>query len=1300
MKQNDLRNQNLTLSRSITHSEEELELHTERKVLQHLKTPKKTYSPEMHAGLLSKTLLLWVDPLVRLGSKKIVEESDLPSQNHLLLTQNVKDSFSEVKAEVPTEQLPNYTRFFRNKLAIDAHEHSIFVHVFQFCKYFLLQTGSLKLVTTICSIGSPIILRFLLEVLAGGDGQTPLGFTLSVLLFLTSITYAYALQHHYWLGYKHSMTLRNALMLSIYQKLFRAASIKNNKMSGGQLINLLAVDCPVIVEFVWNPHDCWAAPLSVTVNIIVLFLFVGWSAFVPVVYILLLIPFNRYIAVKLVSLSDNILKWTDERVAQVSQVVLGMRFLKFYNAEKYFLGMIRNSRSNELKAVNSNGLVRLRMNVTWLITPAVLSLIIFTIMAFTGRDITPAIVFPVLSLMNVLQDAVSRFYTDGINLLAACVVSLKRIQSFLEMEEMEEMVVKKDPVHAVTIKQGFFTWDTEPTLKNINLQVPHSQLCTVVGSIGCGKSSLIHAILSSMKRTSGEVSVSGKVAYTSQQAWLFQGTVRENILFGEPFEEERYQQAIKCCALDRDIAQLSQGDNTMIGERGINLSGGQKQRVAIARAVYSNCDIYLFDEPLGAVDPSVASWIFHHCLLGALRNKTRILVTHQVQFLPLSDTVVVMKNGEIQKIGSYKQLTECGMDFSSIVALQSEKMKKHQKAAASGETEEDAGAHIPQLQEVNDLSNVSQEFAVNEAVSNDEERETGSVRLSVFYNYFTAGSKYLYIIITLLYLVSQGARVAADFWLAHWSDNSDKHDHSVAYYLGIYGACVAAHTILVYVRERTLLWLTMSSARHLHENMLKSVSRAPMHFFDSTPTGRILNRFSKDMKIIDLNLFYIISDIGSYGVLVLSAVAVISVLLPWLVIPLVVTAAASFTVQYFYQQTSRELKRMEAVSRSPFLSVFSQTTLGVPIIRTFGGQDAWLETRFMPAVDHNTQVGYWNFVMNRWLSLRLEIISAIVLLITALVNNFSPPAIAGLSLTYTLGVTINLNWTVFQLSELSLSMSSVERVNEYIKLESEAAPETDKDPPSSWPTDCNIVMENLALKYRDSVNLVLKGISCTIKGKEKIGIVGRTGAGKSSLVSCFFRLVEPVAGSKILIDGVNILEIGLSALRSKLCIIPQDPMLFTGTIRWSLDPGNEHDDKKIWQALEDCCIKDLIQNMTGGLSAQVAENGDNFSAGQKQLLCLARAVLRNSKILILDEASASLDLETDEIIQKTLRTNFKDCTVLTIAHRVHTIIDSDRIMVFDQGNLKEFDSPSTLLSNPDSLFSQIVESSLQSNKLG
>uniref|UniRef100_A0A8C9ZYF9 ATP-binding cassette, sub-family C (CFTR/MRP), member 2 n=1 Tax=Sander lucioperca TaxID=283035 RepID=A0A8C9ZYF9_SANLU len=1201
----------------------------------------------------------------------------------------------------------------------DEHPNSWLIYtIYKTFKWILIESAFFKLLQDLLAFASPQLLKLMISFTQDKSRFVWEGYVYAVLLLVVAILQSLFLQQYFQRCFVLGMKVRTAIIAAVYKKALKVSNDTRKESTVGETVNLMSADAQRFNDVTNFIHLLWSCPLQIMLSIVFLWIELGPSVLAGLAVMVLMVPINGLLATKARKFQVKNMKFKDKRLKIMNEILNGIKILKLYAWEPSFQAQVEGIRGQELKVMRKFAYLSSVSTFIFSCAPALVSLASFAVFVGVSPSniLTAEKAFTSISLFNIL-----RFPLAMLPMLIAAIVqtavSKKRLEKFLGGEDLESDVVRHDPNTAVSVRDGSFAWerDAEPLLKNVSLDINPGRLVAVVGAVGSGKSSLMSALLGEMYNTNGFINIQGSLAFVPQQAWIQNATLRDNILFGSSHEERRFQEVIQACALAPDLELLPGGDLTEIGEKGINLSGGQKQRVSLARAVYSQSDIYLLDDPLSAVDSHVGKHLFDKVIgpNGILKDKTRILVTHGMSFLPYVDEIVVLVDGVVSEVGSYKSLRASRGAFSEFL----DTYAKEQSNRTYSESVFLVYMHNIQEQYFNlSLSIFSSCFLMwsflsffssvrlrrNDSIRKPEHvsdlkkgqrlieketMETGQVKFSMYIQYLRAMGWGYTVMVFLVYFIQNIAFIGQNLWLSNWTNDAVDY-YNMTYpnwkrdtRVGVFGALGVAQGLFVFLGTLLLANASVNASRILHSKLINNILRVPMVFFDTTPIGRVVNRFAKDIFTVDEAIpqsfrSWLLCLLGVLGTLFVICLAT-----PFFTILILPLALVYYFVQRFYVATSRQLRRLDSVSRSPIYSHFSETVLGLSVIRAYGHQERFLKHNEI-IIDKNLKSVYPWIVSNRWLAIRLEFLGNLVVFFSALFAVISRDSLdsglVGLSISYSLNVTQTLNWLVRMTSELETNIVAVERVSEYTKLENEAKWITDTRPPEKWPEAGRLHFDNYKVRYRPGLDLVLHGITCDIKSTEKIGIVGRTGAGKSSLTNCLFRIIEAAEG-RILIDDVDVSTIGLHDLRNRLTIIPQDPVLFSGTLRMNLDPFNKFSDEEIWRVLDLSYLKDYVAGLQEGLQHEVAEGGENLSVGQRQLLCLARALLRKSRILILDEATAAVDLETDNLIQKTIRNEFSHCTVLTIAHRLHSIMDSSRVMVLNAGKIVEFDSPTNLL---------------------
>ncbi|XP_043261450.1 uncharacterized protein LOC122402590 [Colletes gigas] len=1221
-------------------------------------------------------------------------------------------------------------------------------------------------------------------------------------LVICIMVIVFIMHHADLMSQQVGMRLRIACSSLIYSKILRLSRGSLTQTTSGQVVNFLSNDMSRFEELCYYLNFVWIAPFQIIIIAVIMWQRIGISTIVGIGALLVMtIPVNTVSVRVSRKLRGMIARLTDRRVQLMNELVAGIQVIKMYVWEKPFATILANIRASEIAKIRIWSYVR----ATYLsfVVFANRAVLFFTLLSYVsmGNKLKPDTTFMLATYYEMLQLVIAYFCPQAFIVSAEVMVSLRRIQQFLLLEEQSEkewppvpahangsLIFKKrkkekemEKVEAIKMTNGWSNtapkeneqsapvsvelervsanWipkQLPPTLCHVSMHIRSGELCTLVGTVGSGKSSILYLLLKELTVGAGRLTLRSnisenvrsnnqgyvadnpnlKISYASQEPWLFSGTVRENILFGQPFNRDRYVAVTKACALTKDFQQLPYGDMSNVGESGSSLSGGQKARVNLARAVYKQADIYLLDDPLSAVDARVAKHLFDKCIQEFLQGKTRILVTHQLQFVKQADMIVVLDRGYVKMQGSYDELSNSNSDFADLIDLikMTTEARKQSEIIDSSNDQLFADRRLSRKScrgrlsiRSNASSMASYNYEDSTSLRDGEEETIATGSLSKLYTeYFHHGGSYFALFaLVLVFIVSQAATSGNDYWVSYWTNlevvrrsvtngsqtliyqNSymfnntflssivsfDKYGlltTSNAIY--IYAFCMLSCIMTVFARNIFFMKVCTIANQNLHNKMFSNVLQTTLSFFHSNPSGRILNRFSKDVGAMDEQLPRAILEAVQIFLVIIGVLIMVMIMNHWMIIPLAILGILFYFMGLLYLRTAQSIKRLEGVAKSPVFSHINATLSGLTTIRTSGPEIAkLLQKQFDVLQNVHTGAWYMTIVTHVTFGLYLDIIACffvacICFSFILLDTGDTLGGYVGLAISQSLIIIGTLQYGVRQSGEMVSQITSVERIMQYTRLPSEGSWESDNPPPSDWPEHGRVSLKNVSMKYETDEPPVLKNLNVTIEAGWKVGVVGRTGAGKSSLISAFFRLFNEGLEGEISIDGTNTSTLGLHELRSRISIIPQQPFLFSESLRYNLDPLNSYNDMLLWDSLHQVELNDLV------LDQKVMYSGSNLSIGQRQLICLARAILRNNRILVLDEATANIDSHTDALIQRTIRTRFANCTVITIAHRLNTIIDSDRIIVMDAGRVMEFGCPYTLLRDrPKGIFSQMVE---------
>ncbi|XP_025264055.1 multidrug resistance-associated protein 4 [Camponotus floridanus] len=1306
-------------------------------------------NPRMSANAISKLFFWWIVGLFWYG------------KDHDLEMKNVYNTLPADMSELLGNKLEQYWKKEIHTAEKNGRKPKLLTAIRQtFMWSFLYYGGWILFMTSVLRVMQPYLLGLLIwhfDPRATSTQKEAYLYAFGVIIIGIIVM---LINHHSYIGLLEiGMRVRIASSSLLYRKILRLS--KSSTTTPGQIINLLSNDMARFDQLFTFLHYIWILPVQGAIIAFLIWQNVGIASLAGIFLITIqTIPLQGYISKWTSKLRLKSAVRTDERVRLMSEIISGVQVIKMYTWEKPFEELVNCMRKYEIDVLTLMSYLRGFTLATFVFTER--TTLYFTIMAYVlfGYSISADKVFSMAQYFNILQLTMAIIYPLAVAAVAETAVSIKRIENFLLLNENVSLVQSLS-VNGMSIlmKNVNASWTTTAivnTLHNINIQIKTGKLYVIVGSIGAGKSSFLQAILGELKPSHGQIHINGKISYVSQEPWLFAGTIRNNILFGQPYDKDKYQTVVKVCALARDFEELPYGDKTLISDRGTVLSGGQRARINLARAVYRDADIYLFDDPLSAVDTNVSKHLFDDCINNYLKDKTRILVTHQLQYLKQCDYIIILNNGQIENEGTFKTLQEENANFLEILS-RNEEINEERRESLKIDT--NLTPEITQNANNDEVDEIEPEEI-------EELLAKGSLSKSLYWKYIRSGASIIMIVIFLFCMIlGQIGSSGCDYWVGywtnqeemrimatrdqqystannftispfipksirqidnisetnneftqvsitteHWEDQSndtalpqnfisnntaiidkDAHYLDTNTALWIYGGFIIISVVMTTCRNLIFYKICMNASKNLHNFMFSCLLKAPMSFFNTNPSGRILNRFSKDIGTVDEILPRTMIEALQIFIVMIGIITQVLIINWWILFPTIIMSILYNEIRKFYISTAQTIKRLEGNAKSPVFSHVNSTLSGLMTIRSAGAQEM-VRKQFDEHQDLHTSTYSLIIATGTMFGFALDVvtigfITVVTFSFVAFDDGNTFAGNVGLAISQVLILCGMMQYGIRQTAETITQMTSVERIFQFTKLEQEGPFESNptNKPSSNWPTEGEIKFNCVSLRYAESEPPVLKSLNFVIEPGMKIGIVGRTGAGKSSLISALFHMTK--FEGAIFIDNVDTKNVGLHDLRDKISIIPQEPMLFSATLRDNLDPFHKFHDADLWNALEEVELKKAMAS----LDHCIEQNGGNLSAGQRQLICLARAILQNNRILVLDEATANVDPTTDALIQTTIRKKFKTCTVLTIAHRLNTIMDSDKVLVMDHGQMLEFDHPYVLLQNEKSHFSAMVQ---------
>ena len=1159
-----------------------------------------------------------------------------------------------------------------------------------------------------------------------------LGFSFAISMITILLVFIHSLAF-YFVGCVGSQ-MRAICVTALYKKILRIQQSVLHKVTIGHIINLTSND---VFKFDIASRFCtafWLAPIVLILTTVVTLVYVGPIGLIGIVYVTLHTPFQIVLGFIFGHFRYKLSITADKRIRLMDQIIRGMRVIKFYVWEEPFIRYISKIRRRGVLYASLSGMIQSTTHSLFNSCIFVALFLVLSVSIALGQTVSPPTLALAYIIFNALRVSNVSYLGNAIFSARECVIALRRIQRVLLLPENIESCLIKIPFsqesnQSIEFDHFSASWKGTETehvdnsvLKSISVRLDGPQLVAIAGPIGAGKSSLLLSIINELPGLSGRLTITGNLSYAAQVPWIFSGTIRDNILFGDPLETARYQEVLRACSLNEDIECYAEGDMTLIGERGVTLSGGQKGRISLARAVYHEADIYLFDDPLSAVDVRVGREIFDNCLRGLLKDKLILLVTHQINYVIQSDLIVMMNEGAIVSSGTYEDIvSESEFCVSFLQNLQKKREKNNANQSKDSFICETKSPNTLELKSDSLLTSAKNEKKTEDELPDQplsqamtsEDYRPNSIGIVTYLRYFWEGGILATLVMIVLTILGNGGLLLDYWWMQSMAECSQFTTTNIS--IGMnnatssrwsYNFCnpdalvwlaviTFSSSVFIFLRGINFYFILLQAGRRLHNRMLRRLIHTPMHFFDTNPSGRILNRFAKDIGFLDEQLplaFYAFWLFFSSNLSIIIATCIVQY---YLIIPFSILLVSMLALRFYFLRTSTQVKQLESVARSPLYSHISLTLQGLSTIRALNIEKRVTQDLHL-LQDQHACAWYYYICCHRWFGIRLALMASLVVVFAVFSSFFSrciflTGDLVGFSLPLLLSLAATFQYMIRQSGEVEVLMVSVDRILNYCRLPQEPLSTSEMKPHSSMSSEDSGVIEfkNVHFRYAEDLPYSLTDVSLRVSSGEKIGIVGRTGAGKTSLLNSLLR-INPISSGSIHIGGHDISSLNLYEHRKRVSVIPQDPFLFSGTLRYNLDPFDEFTGEDLWSALDKAHLRRMVTSLPDQLMASVEEDGLNFSTGERQLLCLARAILRKNKIILIDEATANVDMHTDALVQQAIRTHFSDCSVLTIAHRIETIIDSDRIVILDKGRIVAADIPHLMLQEEDSPLSAFL----------